>query len=165
MSDETKLLCVKALEIKRCGYNCAQSVIGAFAQLVGIDEDFALKISSAFGGGMKHEQLCGALVGAGMALGACYGFCDAADQDGQEKIKELTLELVEKFKEKNKTTICGELLASSPDSFICDIELANNTPNENKQYCDNPYNIRAPICGTAILDAVTIAANLMRENL
>ena len=42
----------KAANNFRDGYNCAQSVLLAFANQVGLKEDEALKLASSFGGGM-----------------------------------------------------------------------------------------------------------------
>ena len=46
------------------GYNCAQSVVGAWADRYGLDMDTALRISSSFGGGIGRMRLtCGAASG------------------------------------------------------------------------------------------------------
>ena len=42
----------KAMSLFKEGYNCSQSVFGAFAEELGLDFETALKISSSFGGGM-----------------------------------------------------------------------------------------------------------------
>ena len=41
----------KAEELFLAGYNCAQSVIGAFCEEYGLSLDMALKMSAPFGGG------------------------------------------------------------------------------------------------------------------
>ena len=43
------------------GYNCAQSVFAAFHKEMGLSESTALKMSSAFGGGMGCGSICGAV--------------------------------------------------------------------------------------------------------
>ena len=58
------------------GYNCSQSVAMAFADLMGMEEATAARISSGFGGGMGHtKNTCGAITGALMVLGM-LGYSD-----------------------------------------------------------------------------------------
>ena len=60
----------RAKELFGSGYNCAQSVIGAFCDELGIDFDTAMKISEGFGGGMGRMRLtCGAVSAMTMAVG------------------------------------------------------------------------------------------------
>ena len=42
----------KACEYFKDGYNCAQSVLLAFSDIIGFDKETSLKLSSSFGGGM-----------------------------------------------------------------------------------------------------------------
>lgn len=49
------------------GFNCAQAVVAAYADLYGYTEEQALKLSAGMGGGMGRLRLtCGAV--AGMAI-------------------------------------------------------------------------------------------------
>ena len=42
------------------GYNCSQSVVLAFADLLPVDEKTLMKLSSSFGGGMgRLREVCG----------------------------------------------------------------------------------------------------------
>ncbi len=55
-------------------FNCAQSVLVVFAEEAGFSEDEALRIATAFGGGIGRQQFtCGAVTGAAMALGLRFG--------------------------------------------------------------------------------------------
>ena len=52
------------------GYNCAQAVLLAFEDAIGLDRDALLKLTLPFGGGMGRLRLtCGAVSGMVMALG------------------------------------------------------------------------------------------------
>lgn len=52
------------------GYNCAQSVFGAFCDVTGMDFEQAMKLASSFGGGMGgRRETCGTCTGAFMVLG------------------------------------------------------------------------------------------------
>ena len=50
--------------------NCAQTILRAYAEELGITGDMAAKLSSNFGGGMKCGLTCGAITGELMVLGA-----------------------------------------------------------------------------------------------
>jgi len=68
------------------GFNCSQSVLSAYAEHFGFDEETAMKISSGFGGGMgRMADTCGAVTGAYMVLGLKYGQ-NSPDQEAKEGI-------------------------------------------------------------------------------
>ena len=72
----------KAGELFLTGANCSQAVVLAFDDLTGLDRDTALKISSAFGGGMgRMREVCGAVSGMFMVLGLLYGYTDPENLD------------------------------------------------------------------------------------
>ena len=58
-------------------YNCAQSTFIPFARQMGLDDESALRVAAAFGGGMgRNGQNCGAVSGALLAIGLAKGsFC------------------------------------------------------------------------------------------
>ncbi len=59
-----------ALEFKHSGSNCAQAVLLAFADEMGMEEQTLRQLGAAFGGGMGcMEATCGALCAAQMVLG------------------------------------------------------------------------------------------------
>ncbi len=94
------------------GYNCAQAVFAAFADVMDMDESTALKLSSSFGGGMgRMREVCGAVSGMFMVAGYLYGY-DKPGQDNSQAHYALVQELAAKFKEKHETIICRDLLAS-----------------------------------------------------
>lgn len=62
------------------GYDCSQIVLRHFSTELGMDEKTALKISSAFGGGMWRGETCGAVTGALMVIGLKYGHSTPGDE-------------------------------------------------------------------------------------
>ena len=109
MSDSTKALRARALF--ESGYNCAQSVFAAFAPEMGMDEKEALRLSSSFGGGMGGlREVCGAVSGMFMAMGALHGY-DTPDDLDRKKAHYASLQaLAERFRAENGTLLCRELL-------------------------------------------------------
>ena len=101
----------KARELFTSGYNCAQSTFCAFADDLGLDFETALKLSSSFGGGMgRLREVCGAVSAMFMIAGLKHGYTTNNDDLIKEKHYQLIQNLAQKFKEKNKTIICRELL-------------------------------------------------------
>ena len=97
----------KAKELFKQGYNCSQAVLGVFCEELGLNFDTAMKISCSFGGGMgRMREVCGTVSGMFMAAGLAFSMPDN-DKAKQYKIVQ---ELAQKFKDKNGSIICRELL-------------------------------------------------------
>lgn len=107
----------KAAELFLEGYNCAQSVAMAFADLTGIDEKTLARLSSPFGGGMgRMREVCGAVSGMYTVLGLLYGYDNADEKDGKKRLYSDVQELAERFKELNGSIICREILKNPPSN-------------------------------------------------
>ena len=77
-------------------------------------------IDSSFGGGLWNGEVCGCVTGALMALGLKYGHYSPGDSKSKEIISSKTKEFEAKFKEKNKSIICREILGydiGKPEEF------------------------------------------------
>jgi len=100
----------QAKELFKSGYNCAQAVLGVFCEELGLDFDTAMKIASSFGGGMgRMREVCGTVSGMFMAAGLAYSNNDSSAANKTEQYK-IVQELAQKFKNKNGSIICRELL-------------------------------------------------------
>ncbi len=107
----------KARELFEGGYNCSQSVFGAFCEDFGLDFDTALKISSSFGGGMgRLREVCGAVTGMFMAAGLKDGYTMPGNLQEKAEHYNAIQELANRFKEKNGSIICRELLSAAQTS-------------------------------------------------
>ena len=98
----------KAEKLHKSGFNCAQSVLGASSEYIGLDENTALAVSAGFGGGVRSGEICGAIAGAVMAIGMAQQK-DPADPETKAKIAAQTKELVKAFREKYGCVRCFEL--------------------------------------------------------
>lgn len=106
-----------AKELFKKGYNCSQAVVGAFAEELGVDFDTAIKMSSSFGGGMgRLREVCGTVSGMLMAAGLKYWDLNADAREAKTKHYEKVQELARRFKEKNGSIICRELLKGIENS-------------------------------------------------
>jgi C_GCAxxG_C_C family probable redox protein len=101
----------KAVSQFKKGHNCCQSIFSTYSTRYGISEEMALKIACPFGGGMSRlGDTCGAVTGAFMIIGLKHGRIDPEDEESKEETYRLVNTFVEKFKARNKTIVCRELL-------------------------------------------------------
>lgn len=108
----------KAANNFRDGYNCAQSVLLAFANQVGLKEDEALKLASSFGGGMgRLREVCGAVSAMFMIAGILKGYTEPNNDVVKADHYKLIQDLAAEFKLKHGTIICRELLGLDGTEF------------------------------------------------
>ena len=108
----------KAANNFRKGYNCAQSVLLAFANQVGLKEDEALKLASSFGGGMgRLREVCGAVSAMFMIAGILKGYTEPNNDVVKANHYKLIQDLAAEFKLKHGTIICRELLGLDGTEF------------------------------------------------
>ena len=116
------------------GCNCAQAVFVAFADLFGIEEKLALRMSSSFGGGLgRQREICGAVSGMCMAAGALYGYDDVKAPAKKAAHYALIQELCGKFREMYGSIICRELLGAKRAD-----DSPNPTPRDAEFYRTRP---------------------------
>lgn len=100
-----------ASEYMKNGYNCAQSIIKVYANEVGMNQEDAVKMASALGGGVgRNGHICGAVSGAALIIGMKFGSTDPADFQAKEKAYNKTNELLEIFATENTSVLCKELI-------------------------------------------------------
>ncbi|MBQ8028244.1 MAG: C_GCAxxG_C_C family protein [Clostridia bacterium] len=115
----------KAREIFMTGFNCSQAVFAAFSDVVEMDETMAKKISIGLGGGVgRLREVCGAVSGAAMVLGALSG-----GEEGENKAAAYAevQKMAEDFKKENGSIICREILG------IDKAKKEGTTPEERTQ--------------------------------
>ena len=138
----------KALDIFSKQFNCAQAAFGALAEEAGIDRETALKTAACFGGGMRCGEVCGAVTGALMALGMRFGSAKENDPDRKAAANKRAIAFLEKFKAKNGTILCKELLGYNP-----------SVPEDAEKIKE--LGLHDKVCNQAILDAVEIAEEII----
>ena len=140
------------------GYSCAQAVVKAFADVTGVDGEQAMRLCSSFGGGMgRLREVCGAVSGMFIVEGLLEGYFDPTAENAQlqkaEHYKRIQ-ELARRFKERNTSIICREILGARATT--------NPTPDERtpEYYKTRPC---ARMCGDAaeILEAFLKERNII----
>lgn len=95
------------------GYNCSQSLVLAFQDLTGLPESTLIKSALPFGGGLGRLRLtCGAVSGMAMVIGLIFS-SEENSAENKKFVYALTQELCNKFKERNGSLLCGDLLTGA----------------------------------------------------
>lgn len=142
----------EAVRLFKSGYNCAQSVTLAFADLYGVPRELALRMSSSFGGGIgRMRETCGAACGMFMLAGLETGAVDGADAEGKKQNYATVQELAEEFKRRNGSLLCRELLGLSKP-------VVESTPEARTE----SYYQKRP-CGKMVEEAARIYAEYLEK--
>ena len=126
------------------GFDRSQIVLGAVSERLGMTKEQAYAVASCFGIGMAQGGMCGAALGAIMALGLRYGNTESGDLMTKSQVFDKRDEFLRRFAEMNGKTSCPELL---------DGEL---TPSM-KSWCSAPW-----ICSENARDTVSMPSGYWR---
>lgn len=137
----------KAEQNFRGGYNCAQSVVLAFGDVTGLDDRTLAMLASSFGGGMgRLREVCGTVSGALTVLGLVKGYADPIDREAKKAHYHRVQEFAERFREKNGSIICRDLL-----SGVRTVEGSDPEPRTDAYYQKRPCPALCR-CAAEILD-------------
>jgi C_GCAxxG_C_C family probable redox protein len=140
-----------ALSCFNGGFNCSQALLSAYSEDLGMSREEALKVSCAFGAGMSRmAETCGAVTGAFMVLGLKYGKFKADDDAAREKTYAMVNEFARRFKARNGTIVCKELLGADM-----------STP-EGMKY-SKEHKLAAKLCPGFVRDAAEIVEEMLKE--
>ncbi len=102
---------MKAEELYYRGYNCAQSVVAAYSERLGLDVTAALKLAAGMGGGMGGLRgKCGAVTGMFLLAGLRYGDYQPGDLAAKTALYDLIKRMNADFEREFSSTVCRELL-------------------------------------------------------
>ena len=142
---------LQAIQYFMEGYNCAQAVILAFSDTIGLDKATCAKLSSSFGGGMgRMREVCGAVSGMLMVAGLLYGY--EGPEEGPIKKDHYTRvqHLADKFRAEAGSIICREILKNPPSNPI-------PSPRTAEYYAQRP-------CARMVSLAVRVMEQYIVEN-
>ena len=92
------------------GFNCAQSVLAAFADKIGMPEQELMSLAGGFGAGTGTGELCGAVSGAVMALGLLTPVDMAEPVASKKRTLELSKEFQKRFSDVFHGLRCSDLI-------------------------------------------------------
>ena len=110
----------KARDLFLEGYSCSQAVLGAYADELSMDKKARIlanldqyRLAAPFGGGIgRLREVCGACSGMLMVFGMLYGYDSPSDPTAKAAHYAATRELCERFKERQGSYICHEILGN-----------------------------------------------------
>lgn len=98
----------------RQGYNCAQSVAGAFAEELEVPLATAVRLVSGFGGGFgRLREVCGAVCGMTFVYSALCGYSRPGTHAEKTRTYAAVQRLAAAYREATGSIICRELLGLS----------------------------------------------------
>ena len=143
-----------AVELFHKGFNCAQSVAGAFCDELGLDFESAVKLVSGFGGGFgRMREVCGAVSGGVMVLSSVFGYSDTSDPEAKKREYAIIQNFMNAFREKTGSYICKELLEGGFNSGHAPEETSERTEEYyEKRPCSDLTRISAELVEEIIRD-------------
>ena len=142
---------IQAAELFLSGYNCAQAVAVAFHEELGLTEQQAARMVSAFGGGMgRMREVCGAVSGMLFVLGSLYGYDTPGDDVRKKELYSRVQALAAGFRAENGSIICREILKNPPTD-------PTPSPRTAEYYAQRP-------CARMVLTAARLMEQFMEEN-
>ena len=137
---------IKAAELFFEGRNCAQAIVVAFCDITGMEESYAARLSSSFGGGMgRLREVCGAVSGMLMVAGLLYGYDENGENDCNKKAYyQLVQSLAGQFREEVGNIVCRDILKNPPTDPA-------PTPRTAEYYAQRPC-VRMVMTAARILD-------------
>lgn len=130
------------------GYNCSQAIAFAFADLLDVPEATLKAVFLPMGGGMgRLRQTCGGVSGAAMTAGLLFPAYNKSEMYA------LVQEIARRFKERNGSYNCGELLTGAGVK-------ADTCPTADKR---TPEYYKKRPCPELVKDAADILEDICRE--
>ena len=137
------------------GYNCAQSVFMAYADLFDYTKEAAKAISSSFGGGIgRLREVCGTVSAMAMLSGLKYPASDPTDSASKTANYAVTRNMVKRFTDEYTTVRCGELLKIPAGKK----ERATPSERTSEYYAKRP-------CGRFVEHAARISGQMLKEEI
>jgi len=97
------------------GYNCCQSVVLAYCDVIGMDTQTAMSIASGFGGGMaRMREVCGSVSAMCMIAGFISPAANPGNMNERTANYALVQSLAAEFRKENGSIVCKELLGLVP---------------------------------------------------
>ena len=139
---------IRAAELFLEGRSCSQAVVLAFSDLTGLDNHFAAKMAASFGGGMgRMREVCGAVSGALMALGALKGYDDVSDIEIKKAHYVKVQAIMKGFEQELSSYICRDIIK------VLGAQEPSPTPRTEEFYKARPCE-KCVRCAARLLDTL-----------
>jgi len=139
-----------ALSRFKDGFSCSQAVLAAFAPQLGMDEETAIRLAGAFGGGVAHRGgTCGAVNAAFMVIGLKYSDIDINYQ-ATKKTFAAVRQFIKEFENLNGSIVCKDLIN-------CDISTSAGIEYAIKK------EFFSTVCPKFVKDSIEILEYLLQD--
>jgi len=133
------------------GFNCAQAVLFAFSEEYGLNKELALKVASAFGGGIaRNGRICGAVTGALMVIGLKYGMTKSSDEESKIQTYKMANDFMNEFEDNHTSYVCKDLIGFD----------ISDTNEREKAFKSEVFN---RICPKLVGNAVEILEKILKN--
>ena len=137
----------RAEALFREGYNCSQTVVATFADVLDMSVEDAAKMSSALGAGVgKMREVCGAVSGMALIASQLKGYSDPKEVEGKKALYKLVQNMCHEFEEQMGSIVCRDLLGIKKGE-----DLAEPAVRTEEYYQQRPC-IRACRCAAEIIE-------------
>jgi C_GCAxxG_C_C family probable redox protein len=145
---------MRAVDNFMAGYGCCQSVVAAFSDLYGLDEQMALRIAAGFGGGVgRLRMMCGAVSALVILVGLDCGQTEGSDREGKSACYKVVQQLLAQSEAENGSLICAEILGLKGHEKAHSSHVAS--PRTAEYYRTRP-------CAAKVESAARIFANYLK---
>jgi hypothetical protein len=126
----------EAMELRRRGYNCAQSTIMVFDDVTGLDSDMLARLTSGLGTGLGCGEVCGVVNAMALAQGALR----SADPSAKAFAGKCSRELTARFAADNDGRVRCADLKSQPGVRPCNDLVAQGVEILHDYFSQLPEN-------------------------
>ena len=137
----------RAEALFREGYNCSQTVVATFADVLGMSVEDAAMMSSGLGAGVgKMREVCGAVSGMALVASQLKGYSDPKEREGKIALYKLIQDMCHEFEETMDSIVCRDLLGIKKGE-----DLAEPAVRTEEYYQQRPC-VKACRCAAEIVE-------------
>lgn len=119
------------------GFNCCQSVVLAFKDVIGAETEVLERLSAGLGGGVgRMREVCGAVSGMAMVAGSTVPTDGKTIHLKKLDTYSLVQNLAARFREENGSIVCRELLGLRKDAGMSPVPQERNDGYYKTRPCE-----------------------------
>ena len=100
----------EAVSLFEQGFSCSQAMLISYGIPLGLTREQACRLGASLSGGLRLGETCGAVAGAILVLGLCFGHTDPGDKKGKERLDQRVVEFQKRFAQQHSSNLCRSLL-------------------------------------------------------
>lgn len=146
----------RAVGYFKSGYNCAQAVVMAYDDVMGLSPEALAQIAAPFGGGMgRMREVCGTVSGMTFVAGAISPAVNPQNLEERKANYALVQHFTQLFRQENGDIVCRRLLGLEPMAERSETPMPSQRTEE--------YYRKRP-CAEYVASAARIVAEYLAES-